>query len=228
MLDTRSWFSHVPIKFNPEHLDRKCEGAKILDDDDWEPLDEQSEGGILIDFKPKSWPISIAIDFLHSSDEQDVGVAVLNFGTFNVNLEGNTTEFNLGVRKIWDNLSKVRPFIGGGIAFINAEVKGTALGVSVSDDNTGLGVWFDGGVYFTLGKHFNIGADVRWSKAEVNLFNIDGEAMIRDLLVKILEREGYETVTASGGKDGIKIHRENPADLIITDLIMPEKGMPQG
>ena len=52
---------------------------------------------------------------------------------------------------------------------------------------------------------------------------IDDEAMIRDLLVRILEREGYETVTASGGKDGIKIHRENPADLIITDLIMPEK-----
>ena len=52
---------------------------------------------------------------------------------------------------------------------------------------------------------------------------IDDEVMIRDLLVKILEREGYETITASGGKDGIKIHRENPADLIITDLIMPEK-----
>ncbi|MDH4207131.1 MAG: response regulator [Desulfobacteraceae bacterium] len=52
---------------------------------------------------------------------------------------------------------------------------------------------------------------------------IDDEAMILDLLVKILEREGYETVTASGGKDGIKIHRENPADLIITDLIMAEK-----
>lgn len=52
---------------------------------------------------------------------------------------------------------------------------------------------------------------------------IDDEAMMRDLLVNILEREGYETVTASGGKDGIKIYRENPADLIITDLLMPEK-----
>jgi len=52
---------------------------------------------------------------------------------------------------------------------------------------------------------------------------IDDEAMIRDLLVNILEREGYETITASGGKDGIKIYRENPADLIITDLLMPEK-----
>ena len=47
--------------------------------------------------------------------------------------------------------------------------------------------------------------------------------MIRDLLVNILEREGYETITASGGKDGIKIYQENPTDLIITDLLMPEK-----
>ena len=52
---------------------------------------------------------------------------------------------------------------------------------------------------------------------------IDDEAMIRDMLVQILEHEGYETITASDGKDGIKIYRENPADLIITDLLMPEK-----
>ena len=52
---------------------------------------------------------------------------------------------------------------------------------------------------------------------------IDDEPIIRDVLIETLEREGYETVTASGGKDGIKIHRENPADLIITDLIMPDQ-----
>jgi DNA-binding NtrC family response regulator len=52
---------------------------------------------------------------------------------------------------------------------------------------------------------------------------IDDEATIRDLLVKILEREGYKTITAADGKEGIRIFRENPADLIITDLIMPEK-----
>jgi DNA-binding response OmpR family regulator len=52
---------------------------------------------------------------------------------------------------------------------------------------------------------------------------IDDEAVIRDLLLKILEREGYETITATDGKDGIRIFRENPTDLIITDLIMPEK-----
>jgi len=52
---------------------------------------------------------------------------------------------------------------------------------------------------------------------------IDDEVTVRDLLIKILEREGYETMNASDGKEGIRLYRENPADLIITDLIMPEK-----
>lgn len=60
-------------------------GAKMLDKDDWEPVDEHFEAGVLIDFKQKSWPISIAIDFLRSSDEEDVSFAVLNFGTFSFN-----------------------------------------------------------------------------------------------------------------------------------------------
>ena len=60
-------------------------------------------------------------------------------------------------------------------------------------------------------------------KKMARILVIDDEAMIRNLLTRILEREGYDVVTASNGEDGIKIHRENPADLIITDLIMPDK-----
>ncbi|MGA8180514.1 MAG: hypothetical protein WB792_10675 [Desulfobacterales bacterium] len=48
--------------------------------------------------------------------------------------------------------------------------------------------------------------------------------MIQDLLVDMLEREGYETVTASDGKEGLRIYREYPADLIITDLIVYSTG----
>jgi YesN/AraC family two-component response regulator len=39
----------------------------------------------------------------------------------------------------------------------------------------------------------------------------------------MLEREGYEVVEAPDGVEGIKVYRQNPADLIITDLIMPNK-----
>ena len=52
---------------------------------------------------------------------------------------------------------------------------------------------------------------------------IDDEPQIRSMLTLMLEREGYEVVEAPDGVDGIKIYRQNPADLIITDLIMPNK-----
>jgi len=38
-----------------------------------------------------------------------------------------------------------------------------------------------------------------------------------------LEDAGYEVEEAADGNIGLQINRENPADLIITDLIMPEK-----
>jgi len=52
---------------------------------------------------------------------------------------------------------------------------------------------------------------------------IDDDPQILDMLGQILEREGHEVVDASNGKEGLKLYRENPTDLVITDLIMPEK-----
>ncbi len=52
---------------------------------------------------------------------------------------------------------------------------------------------------------------------------IDDEQPIRLMLRKMLESEGYVITEASNGAEGIKRYHENPADLIITDLIMPEK-----
>ena len=52
---------------------------------------------------------------------------------------------------------------------------------------------------------------------------IEDESSIQNLVIKMLEREGYETIAASNGKNGIRLYRENPADLILTDIIMPEK-----
>ena len=52
---------------------------------------------------------------------------------------------------------------------------------------------------------------------------IDDEVQIRDMLRQMLEREGYEVMDAPGGKEGLRLFRENSIDLIITDIIMPEK-----
>ena len=52
---------------------------------------------------------------------------------------------------------------------------------------------------------------------------IDNDVQILNMLRQTLEREGYDVLKASNGKQGIRLHREEPVDLIITDIIMPEK-----
>ena len=52
---------------------------------------------------------------------------------------------------------------------------------------------------------------------------IDDEQQIRSMLRLMLERDGYEVIEAPDGIEGIKAYRQKPADLIITDLIMPNK-----
>ncbi len=52
---------------------------------------------------------------------------------------------------------------------------------------------------------------------------IDDDIQILNMLRQTLERKGYEVAVAPDGKEGLRIYRENPSDLIVTDLLMPEK-----
>jgi CheY-like chemotaxis protein len=52
---------------------------------------------------------------------------------------------------------------------------------------------------------------------------IDDDLQVRKLLRSLLEREGYEVALADNGKEGLDAYGQAPADLVITDLIMPEK-----
>ena len=56
-----------------------------------------------------------------------------------------------------------------------------------------------------------------------NILIIDDDNQFRTMLRKMVERNGYEVIEASDGKEGIELYRKNHTDLIITDLIMPEK-----
>lgn len=152
-------------------------GQKTLEEEDWEPLDKQSEFGVLVDFKQQDWPISIAIDVLGSVDKATVvGVDIGGSPLFDADLEGYTFELDIGARKIWEvSGSSIRPYIGGGLALVHAEIHATDV-ISVVEDDNGTGFWLGGGVYWTLSQHFNLGLDARYTKAEVTLYDIDTEA----------------------------------------------------
>ena len=52
---------------------------------------------------------------------------------------------------------------------------------------------------------------------------IDDDTSLRTLLCRVLENAGYEVMEASNGSIALEMQRENPAELIITDIFMPEK-----
>jgi CheY-like chemotaxis protein len=84
----------------------------------------------------------------------------------------------------------------------------------------------------TMGKHdtsatndneINVDAETPERKPIKNILFVDDEESVRKVFKEALERLGYKTMTASDGNEGMALFRENPADLIITDLFMPAK-----
>ncbi|MFZ5798413.1 MAG: response regulator [Desulfobulbus sp.] len=52
---------------------------------------------------------------------------------------------------------------------------------------------------------------------------IDDDEQIRVLLEQMMHWAGFEVMVAENGKVAMQLQRERPADLVITDLIMPEQ-----
>jgi len=52
---------------------------------------------------------------------------------------------------------------------------------------------------------------------------IDDDPSIRNILYDILREDGHEVSLAENGNRGIELINKIPFDLVITDLIMPEK-----
>ncbi len=147
-------------------------GFKAMEKNDWDPVNAQAEGGIMLDFKAEDWPVSIALDFLGSYSKEAGAFFVPGNGLVVADWEGATSEFNGGIRKYWGEDSMMRPYIGGGLAFIDARLEAkTGRFDYVRDSDYGVGLWFNGGIVWTLTKHFNLGFDVRLSGADVTVFD---------------------------------------------------------
>jgi CheY-like chemotaxis protein len=52
---------------------------------------------------------------------------------------------------------------------------------------------------------------------------IDDDPSIVTMLKKMLERAGYEVDIASNGSEGLEKIESSPPDLLVTDIVMPEK-----
>jgi hypothetical protein len=140
-------------------------GQKQLEHDFQLDVADQDEFGVQVSFGNPDWPVMVAVDLMTSSADERVGPLVVDV---------STTELNTGVRKFWEK-GRARPYIGGGLAFINGEVTiDTGLG-DLSGDESAVGVWIGGGAFWRLGRSFNIGVDARITRAEAEVGGVDTE-----------------------------------------------------
>jgi CheY-like chemotaxis protein len=65
-------------------------------------------------------------------------------------------------------------------------------------------------------EHFQSGRMAR-------ILFIDDDTDIRTLVLRELEAAGHEVRTASDGAQGMALQRALPADVVVTDIFMPEK-----
>lgn len=137
-------------------------GGKGLDQDDWEPNEDQGEFGAEVTWGGSDWPIAFATDIVASSSGGDI---------LGIEINDQTSELAFGLRKIWE-AGPARPYIGGGIAKLDAQREAGG----VTEDDTVLGGWIGAGIFWRLGSRFNIGLAGRVSRGKVTVFGLQREA----------------------------------------------------
>ncbi len=153
---SEAWGGHVSYVAGYKGMDSK-----------WKPADSQIDVGALdLDLRPPDAPFSVALQALVSLSSEGPDTLGQNGGF------SRTTELNIGLRKVFDNPSVLQPFIGGGLAIVNADAKSkTADGTGSRDDAWAVGAWGGAGVYWHLTNELHLGLGVQYTWARGELFN---------------------------------------------------------
>jgi len=65
-------------------------------------------------------------------------------------------------------------------------------------------------------------SDIARLRKNSTVLVVEDDHAMRDLLVEELAEAGYRVIQADGGRNGLRAAREEPVDLVITDLRMPD------
>ena len=146
-------------------------GPRYLDKDFWDPIEDQYAIGGTVDFAKQGAPVHFALGLHNSIGVEDFNDPVID------SLVGGVTELSFGVAKVFKTAGKTRPFVSGGASFVRAEAEADTFAGNVDDNDESLGLWIEGGVYWRLTHHFNLGVHARTLLGtSVTLFDVDGDA----------------------------------------------------
>lgn len=116
-----------------------------------------------MDWGPADWPVNFALDIISSTKDKDGD-------SFSPRLDGSVLEVDAGVRYYFIKDQPLRPYLAGGLSYVSAKVE--TDDVDFAFDDSAVGFWADGGLIWRIGERFNLGGDVRYTKAEVDVSNI--------------------------------------------------------
>ncbi|MGH9868655.1 MAG: outer membrane beta-barrel protein [Candidatus Polarisedimenticolia bacterium] len=163
-------------------------GGKLVDDlseGRQTDLSEQVDLGLEMSFGQAGWPVMIAVDILGSTVDEESDFNIYGY-EIAYELTASTFEIDAGIRKTWEFDNPTRPYLGGGLALVRGELEFDLtsppppfVSGSSSADNRdyGVGIWIGGGIYWKLGERFNLGFNVRHSRANVRLGDFSQDAI---------------------------------------------------
>lgn len=150
-------------------------GNNSLSKSDWEPLESQTGYGMGFEYKEPDWTASFVISYLTSekSDSLNIYYPFPINGTYYTKITGGTTELAFGARA-YKPLNGAKVFIEGGLANITAtlEVSLPAYPLSTSDSESTIGLWFGGGLDYSVRKDISIGGLLRISTGSVDFSGV--------------------------------------------------------
>jgi hypothetical protein len=152
-----------------------------IEDFEVDALDGQPVVGVSVDFHTGDLPFNwVAGMYLSSREEEET---IPFFG--DVDVEVSFTEIDFGILKKWES-ETTRPFVGGGLTYVEGEIEFSAGGQSDSEDDNVAAIFGEGGVYWRLGGAFNIGIGGRLvfgADLEVEDLDVDGDYVQVGLLL---------------------------------------------
>jgi hypothetical protein len=148
-------------------------GAKVLDENDWAPVDVHEEFGLMVDMASTDLPVGLEVRALRSESNTEFDSGISRF----VKLE--TSELDVGVRSTTPGSPS--GYLAGGVAKIDADLTITGLGTA---SDSAYGFWIAVGGYFLVGGPFVIGIDGMLSTAEVD-FNTPVKADVGGVHINV-------------------------------------------
>lgn len=135
----------------------------------WGEYDSQTAVGASFDIKGKDSPISFVVEHNVSAEINEVN---------NEDLVVVTSEFSVGIRTYFNREeAAVIPFVGLGVSYFDAtEERLNASDRVIDDDDAGSGYWAGAGVLWKISDRVALGATVRHSQGDVNLFGRELDA----------------------------------------------------